>query len=81
MRQPRAEIQPLPRSDPAPRAASGSGGHGLRHARRRPASEPAPLTAPRIFVSSRRRRHPILVVTILVLLWVAALTAATSAVI
>jgi hypothetical protein len=80
MRQPRAEVQLRSRSDPARQAVSSGGVRGLRRARRRPASEPAPLHTPRIFVSSRRRRHPILVVTILVLVWIAALTVLASTV-
>jgi hypothetical protein len=49
--------------------------------RRRPASEPARLSTPRIFVSSRRRRHAIPVVLIVVVLWVTALGAMAAGIV
>jgi hypothetical protein len=56
-----------------------SGFRGPR-APRGPASVPAPLRTPRIFVSSRRRRHPLPRLLFALLLWTVALTALVTAV-
>jgi len=67
MRVPRLQTHAAPRSDAERRRPSNTGFRGSRD-RRRPASAPAPLSTPRIFVSSRRRRHPVAGVLIAVLL-------------
>jgi hypothetical protein len=56
-----------------------SGFRGAR-ARRGPASVSAPLRTPRIFVSSRRRHHPLPRLLFALLLWTVALTALVTAV-
>jgi len=65
------------RSDAPPQHAANTGLRGSQRGRPRPASEPAPLRPPRIFISSRRR-HPILVAVVLVLLWATMLTIAAT---
>jgi hypothetical protein len=67
------------RSGAARRKPSNSGFRGSRDGRG-PASEAAPLSTPRIFVSSRRRRHAVPRVLIAVLLWAAAVSAVLAAV-
>jgi hypothetical protein len=68
-----------PRSGAAGRRPSHTGFRGSRD-RRRPASAAAPLSTPRIFVSSRRRRHAAPRILIAVLLWAAAVSAVVAAV-
>ena len=68
------------RADAPPQQAATAGLRGSQRGRRRPASEPAPLRTPRVFISSRRQRHPILVVVVLVLLWATMLTVAATVV-
>jgi hypothetical protein len=79
MRAPLHHILARPRPDTAWRKPSSTGFRGSRD-QRGPASEPAPLRTPRIFVSSRRRRHAIPRVLITVLLWAAAVSAVLAAV-
>jgi hypothetical protein len=68
-------------SDLPPHDSPRSGSRGLRDVRRRPLGAPAPLAAPRIFVSSRRRRSPTVAVAVAVAaLWIAALLAVATAV-
>jgi hypothetical protein len=80
MRVSRFQSQARCRSDRASQAASDTSVPSSRHDRRCPASEPASLSTRRIFVSSRRRRRPILVAVVLVALWATALMAVASVV-
>jgi hypothetical protein len=79
MRAPQHHVPAPPRSQIARRKPSNAGVRGSRD-RRGPASEPAPLGTPPIFVSSRRRRHAVARVLIIALLWTAAVSAVVAAV-
>jgi hypothetical protein len=68
------------RSGAVRRRPSSIGFRGSR-GRRRPASEPAPLTTPRIFVSSRRRRHAVPVTLVVIVLWATALGAMAAGIV